>query len=97
MMKSIRSTSLQAENADFVVAAITEYIATRLGFSAELMRSTSDLMGPHPLNLVLRFLLEATALVAIACWQPYPDFVGSLRLEPDPNLPHTLAVATLMA
>jgi hypothetical protein len=96
-MESIRSTSLQAESADFVAAAITEYIAPRLGVSVELMRRTSDLMGSHPLNLALRFLLEATALVAIECWQPYPDFVGSLLLEPAPNLPHTLAVARRMA
>ena len=29
-MENIRTTSLQAENADFVVAAITEYIAARM-------------------------------------------------------------------
>jgi hypothetical protein len=76
MMESIRTTSLQAENADFVVAAITEYIAARLGVSAELLRSTSDLMGSQPLNLALRFLLEAYCLgrhrvlaaISWLCW-----------------------------
>ena len=37
MKDSIKTTSLQAENADFVVAAITEYIGARLGISAEFI------------------------------------------------------------
>jgi phosphonate transport system substrate-binding protein len=36
-MDRIKTTSLQAENADFVVAAVTEYIAERLGVSAEFI------------------------------------------------------------
>ena len=36
-MMPLRITSLQAENADFVVAAITEYIAARLGISAKFI------------------------------------------------------------
>jgi phosphonate transport system substrate-binding protein len=36
-MENIRTTSLQAENADFVVAAITDYMAAQLGVSAEFI------------------------------------------------------------
>jgi hypothetical protein len=36
-MDRIKTTSLQAENADFAVAAVTDYIAERLGVSAEFI------------------------------------------------------------
>jgi phosphonate transport system substrate-binding protein len=36
-MDKIKTTSLQAQNADSVVAAVTDYIAERLGIAAEFI------------------------------------------------------------
>ena len=37
MMETLRITSLQAENADFTIAAVTGYLAERLGISTEFI------------------------------------------------------------